>query len=851
MAAAIPTDFPAALLGNGQILEEGVYSIAAPATLNLVLTLDALGDPNAVFVFQIEGAFASGANAKVELINGAQACNVYWKVEGMVDLATGTKMCGTIIANNSAINMNSGDTLQGRALAINGAITIDGILAYTPIGCGSPFLTGPLAPDLVSALCYTIFSSDGPVENTGITTVTGDVGTNLGLTTGFNPLFVTGAIHPIPDGSTVAAAADLLNAYTYMNTLPYDIELLYPPEFGNDLVLTPHTYLMNGAVTFTDNLYLDGMDNPDAVFVIKIYGALATEVYANVILINGTKPENVYWLVDGAVSIGDYTEFVGTIVCNNGAIEILQGANLIGRALTTVGAVNTSAITATAPPGCATASSPIIIDQPTDQIVCDGDAAVFTVAASGTGLTYQWRIGLVDLVDGGNISGATTSTLTIDPASITDVSASYNVVVAGSALPDVTSIDVSLSLGEAPIITIQPTDQTACDGSPVSFTATATGTDLTYQWRIGLVDLVDGATISGATTNTLTIDPVSLTDVALDYNLVVSGTCLPDAISDNVALDLGEAPIITIQPTDQSACVGSPVSFTATATGTDLTYQWRIGLVDLVDGGTISGATTNTLTIDPVSLTDDALDYNLVVSGTCLPDAISEDASLMIYPIYSTDISASICDGDSIFIAGAYITLAGIYTESLTSIMGCDSITTTTLTVNPIPTAGFTYSETEWDTYLFTDESLNASSYVWDFDDNQTSTSANPTNVYASIGVYNVSQIVSNSCGSDTAIQIITVLEDNLDLEFFNGFSPNGDGLNDYWNIPILSYYPTNSVLIINRWGSEVWKGINYDNNNVRWTGENMNGADLPDGTYYYIINYNEVDKRGWVFIKR
>ena len=87
--------------------------------------------------------------------------------------------------------------------------------------------------------------------------------------------------------------------------------------------------------------------------------------------------------------------------------------------------------------------------------------------------------------------------------------------------------------------------------------------------------------------------------------------------------------------------------------------------------------------------------------------------------------------------------------------------------------------------------------------------------------------------------------------EFFNGFSPNGDGINDWWKIPILSKYPNNSVIIINRWGDEVWKKDNYDNKNVVFRGQNMNGEDLPDGTYYYIIQYNNIEKRGWVFIKR
>jgi len=71
--------FPASLLGNGQTLTPGVYSIPSTATLNLVLTLDAQNNPNAVFIFKIEGAFSSAANAQVQLVNGAKACNVFGK----------------------------------------------------------------------------------------------------------------------------------------------------------------------------------------------------------------------------------------------------------------------------------------------------------------------------------------------------------------------------------------------------------------------------------------------------------------------------------------------------------------------------------------------------------------------------------------------------------------------------------------------------------------------------------------------------------------------------------------------------------------------------------------------------
>jgi len=317
------------------------------------LTLDANNDPNAEFIFQINGSFSTSAESKIILKNGALACNVYWKVEGLASLAPGTFLKGTLIANNAAIITTTRDTIEGRMLSTAGAITVDGTLAYTPTGCASLVLTGPLAPDLKSAACYTLFTSNGPVENTGISTILGSVGTNVGSTTGFDPLLVTGTIHPIPDGSTVQCAADLLNAYNYLNTLPNDIELIYPAQFGKNLVLTPHTYILKAATTFTDSLYLNAQGNPDAVFVIKINGALTTSTYSKVILINGAQAKNVYWKIEGAVSINNYSVFCGIIICNNGALGAINtGVVLNGKALLTTGALTTASITTTLPVSC-------------------------------------------------------------------------------------------------------------------------------------------------------------------------------------------------------------------------------------------------------------------------------------------------------------------------------------------------------------------------------------------------------------------------------------------------------------------------------------------------------------------
>lgn len=350
--AAIPNFFPAPLLGNGQTLGAGTYSIGQSATLDNTLTLDGGGNANAVFIFKIQGAFSSTAASKVMLTNGALACNVFWKIEGLVNLATNTEMKGTVIANNAAIVLNSGVSIEGRALSTTGAVTVSGVTVRTPIGCGSPTLTGPVAPMLRSVACFTVFTGSGTVTNSGVSFVTGDIGSNVGLTTGFQANNVTGTIHNNPDSATAICALDLGTVYTYLNTLPTDIELLYPAAFGQNLVLTPHTYLLNAATVLNGTVTLNAQGNPNAVFVIKIVGALSTSTYANVVLQNQAQAKNVFWKVDGAINLNDYANFKGTVIGNNGAINLNTGTVIEGRVLSTTGAVSTASINAVMTAGC-------------------------------------------------------------------------------------------------------------------------------------------------------------------------------------------------------------------------------------------------------------------------------------------------------------------------------------------------------------------------------------------------------------------------------------------------------------------------------------------------------------------
>ena len=118
-SATLPPD------AGGRTLTTGVYRTGSVPSLGLTgnLTLDAQGDPNAVFIFQIESTLTTATDSSVSLINGAQACNVYWQVGSSATLGTRTAFKGNILALTS-ISVNNGVTVDGRLLARNGAVTL-------------------------------------------------------------------------------------------------------------------------------------------------------------------------------------------------------------------------------------------------------------------------------------------------------------------------------------------------------------------------------------------------------------------------------------------------------------------------------------------------------------------------------------------------------------------------------------------------------------------------------------------------------------------------------------------------------------------------------------------------------
>ena len=245
--------------------------------------------------------------------------------------------------------------------------------------------------------------------------------------------------------------------------------------------------------------------------------------------------------------------------------------------------------------------SPAITLQPQSQISGAGATVTFLVsAATLTPMGYQWQKNGTNLVDGGNLSGATTNTLSITGISDSDAG-TYSVVLTNS-YGSVTSSVATLTVIDPPSISEQPANLLVLAGTNVAFGVSPSGSApfFYYQWQF------NGTNILNATSALYSIPSVG-TDNAGDYAVVITNAA-GAAASSNAALT------VVLSPKSRTNYASSTATFTATAFGPEsLNYQWQKNGTNLVNGGNLSGATNSTLTIAAVSDAD-AGNYGAVVS---------------------------------------------------------------------------------------------------------------------------------------------------------------------------------------------------------------------------------------------
>jgi hypothetical protein len=158
---------------GGQTLAPGVYTSASSLGLTGTLTLDGQNNPNAVFIFQVGSTLTTASGSRVNLINGAQACNVFWQVASSATLGTNSNFSGSLLALSS-VTVTTGAVVNGRVLARNGAVTLDTnsvnrptctVAVVTPTPTPAPSL---VIPTLTPTPPATLSVTSPKFPNTGI-----------------------------------------------------------------------------------------------------------------------------------------------------------------------------------------------------------------------------------------------------------------------------------------------------------------------------------------------------------------------------------------------------------------------------------------------------------------------------------------------------------------------------------------------------------------------------------------------------------------------------------------------------------------------------------------------------------
>ncbi|MBA3830261.1 MAG: Ig-like domain-containing protein, partial [Taibaiella sp.] len=327
---------------------------------------------------------------------------------------------------------------------------------------------------------------------------------------------------------------------------------------------------------------------------------------------------------------------------------------------------------------------PFIATQPDiTQSVCATLPVSFSVIATGTGLTYQWYkrnipfdIALTDVV--GVRSGTTTSTLNINQAAGSDAGIYYVIVIGLAPCGSVTSGNSILIVDQQIFITSQPTSQIGCAGTTATFSVSATGIGLSYQWRIGNTPIPIGGRISvtsGANTSTLTINNISAADASATYNVQVTspgGPC-PLANSANVTLTVNPLPTVNAGATQAAICQGgTTVALGGSFGGGATAAVWSDGLSGPTAGtfANNAGGTPGTATYTASASAPASVTLTLTTSGgSC--GTVFATKSLTINPSPTVDVGgavAAICQG------GTTVALGGSFGGGATGAVWSDGL---------------------------------------------------------------------------------------------------------------------------------------------------------------------------------
>lgn len=405
----------------------------------------------------------------------------------------------------------------------------------------------------------------------------------------------------------------------------------------------------------------------------------------------------------------------------------------------------------------------------------------------------------------------------------------------------------------------------ACSNDPaIDLNGLVTGPTATGQWSGGAGTFNPADTDLNAT-YTPTAAEITAGGFVLTLTSTNNLTC--NAESDNVQVSFVAPPFANFDYTE--VCFEDETEFTDFSLpgfGTITNWDWDFGDTN----GSVSQDDVHTYT-QPGSYT-----VTLITTTSIgCSDTTTETVNVFELPVANFNYAAN-CDGQQIIVDftdssysandtidywfydfGGQGTAAAqnpsqlfigdgnfIITQIVGTIHGCVDTVIQTINIPPRPEAGFYYNTSNGlnigAEFSFYDTSYNATSWFWDFDDGNSSTSQDPTNVYFANGTYIVTQYVYGDLGcADSISQLITIntVTTEIDVLIPNAISPNNDGKNDVWKLDFINLlYPEAEIVIFNRWGQELFYSRGYA---TPWNGR-YEGELVPDGTYYYVINLND-----------
>ncbi|NOY51733.1 MAG: PKD domain-containing protein [Chlorobi bacterium] len=488
-----------------------------------------------------------------------------------------------------------------------------------------------------------------------------------------------------------------------------------------------------------------------------------------------------------------------------------------------------------------------------DNSICFGDS--FNLEASG-GTDYVWTSAPVDPSLGGQDS---TYNPIVTPDQQTNYTYSVQVTDANGC---VNTDDMILQVDPVPDISLDVPDDFACYGETVSLTAVGTATDLT--WTANPPD----ASLTGQETNAvINVTPLETTTYTLVGN--VAGFNCPATLEQTITVKPELFSTFALQSDLVCENEALIVNYTGNA-GTAANYSWYFDGASINSGSgqgpydvqwDSEGTKTDSLTVEEDGCRAEtfSLDLNVVRSPVAdfISDSISGCAPLeVVFSSTSSNTTDNVTynwdlgngsGGTTESVSTTYI-IPGQYDVKLeiTNNGQCSDSKTVNafIDVNETPVADFdlvppeSILEDDKATIDFSNTSVSgdALSYSWEFGDSQTSTTASPTHVYTQAGIYTVTLdiITANGCSSNMEKEL--TIHPDFVVYAPNAFSPNGDGMNDFFEIKGIGLKAYN-LQVFSRWGELIFESNNIED---QWDGK-YNGDFVPTGTYVYTIKYTSM----------